>query len=333
MLGLGLFFLPSIAAADLSWKNSTGEFIAEAHISAEKSSLNQPIEVTLLLTYPANYSINLDQLSAALLSHPAIELTAFKIVSRSENKVIKEGENQHEIKWILQPEMEGDYYLSFFDIIFKPILEAQSKPTRIVSNIFKVSVSKDPLPLKLFASGVLPLAPNFPIEMDANLYRQYVANKELEKKEAHRNVEIFQSATFPWILTLIIPLLMLFIYLLWRAPLILSQEITSEKRRKMILNEIVKLQKMEIPPDKLYEKLDLILRDFFQFQYQIKAPKLTAIEFIRELKAHKELEEPVRNKVIEFISNSETIKFAKKQPSIDDCSLAERTLLELVQKE
>ena len=330
---LAAILMPFIIFADLSWKASSGErFVVEAHVSSEKTSVTEPLEVKLLLTYPTAYSVNRDQLTDNLLSHPTIELPAFKLISVQEKKAVADGTYNHEITWLLQPEMEGKFHLSFFEIGFTPSKESKLEQVNLISNLFEINVlTIGKVPAGLQASNVLPLSNTYPIEIDPNIYRQHVANEELERQEADRNVQIFRERAFPWVVCLLIPLLALFAYLVRLSPVRIQPSITAKHMREKVLQEIVQLQDAAMPPNLLYEKLDHILREYFQFQYDIAAPKLTPKEFIQELKGRSELSEEMKNDVIQFIENSEMVKFAKEQPTSEECFKAKMTVLQLIQ--
>lgn len=82
--------------------------------------------------------------------------------------------------------------------------------------------------------------------------------------------------------------------------------------------------------DKYFSELSDIVRQYFENEFNIRAPEMTTEEFLNFLRNSSELDGSVKNILKEFLFSCDMVKFAKYTPNIEEaqkCFISAKDLI------
>lgn len=287
---------------------------AEMRLGHDHINLMQSLEVELILTFPKDYQVDVEQLKSNLLQHSAIQPAPFSLVSVKEEP--KEAFGQ-KFLFVLQPQITGEFPITFRNIAFV----SAGKKEEIVSDLYTVTVEEQSVKeaSSIEIGPILPLSPSLPISLNAE--NQQFTEKRFSQEEKHVQ-QVFAEAAFPWLELIVGGLALVFIALSIKTHESIkpeSKEKRIERARKQAMALIDELKKRphvdKEQMEAFYSDLTEAIRHFIEEKYQIRAPTLTTPEFLQEMAQHPAFGTEERNRFAQFLESADRVKFAGYQPS------------------
>lgn len=325
--------------ADVSWRGEApGGFSAEVTIPENKISIGQPIEIYLNLTYPKTYTFDLNSLTTHLVSRTPFKAPPFTLSSSNVDTKTENETNTSNIHFQLKSQLDGNFYLTFYAITFKP--SNKGEPVQIASGLFPITVEQPPIETTLPTISkqvLLSLSMTPPIEINEKNRINLLENPSRDDKEIQRNEKIADETAIPWIeivATILVGLLML---LAWLAPKYRPKPVAVEKiklkARDKALQRLKTLQQQPPEPEKFYVELSDTVRHFIEEQYQMHAPTYTTQEFLQEATTHPVFSSQMQEELRTFLVNADKVKFAKHEPSESERWEAQESALRVITTE
>lgn len=329
---LALLFLPVALCAELSWHDTRpGGFAAFVFIPENEVVIPSTFSVELTLGFPQGYHIDQEALKAHLLRHSPLSEAPFAMHSaESKTSQLPDGSMVQKIQYILVPQIEGNFKLSFYDIVFFSD-DPSGKQVEIISDIFDIKATLTEWmekPENILIGPLLPLSPHFPINMSAeNRYR--LIGPASNKIAAQHNVDVFAQKEFPWWNLLFVIALLLLVWMLKesrKAPQTIPE--TENQRASRIKNEALqKIESLSVLPSQAqfmpyYVELTNAVRSYIENRYHLHAPKRTTQEFLHDAANYPQFDEEMRERLKRFLVSADRVKFARHQPTLEECSQA-----------
>lgn len=333
-ISLIFFCLPSMGYSALTWKEiAKNGFSAEATLSATTISIQENLEIGLLLTYPLGYHVDVDQLKTNLFKHSPISIPGFRLATFKKRQV---DDHSTAFLFILEPLVEGKHSLTFYNIDF--IHHDPQKITTIISDIFDVTVTspisslETETPPKM--QPLMTFSENYPIEISEDNRKKLLESSSVMKNEAAKNLKILKVKTMPWkMLLLVISGLILFIF---RKQLI---EILKEPKPQKDLaleasqKSLAKMENLnQQKHSEFYADLSNIVREFIEERYHLPTSGYTTQEFINALAEKPLFDPPLQELLSNFLHQADDVKFAKHTPSPKECQQALNIVRNIVTK-
>jgi hypothetical protein len=316
-----VFLLPVLLFAETSWSTNQGQFSANMTISQDSLNLFSTLSVQLILTYPDQYKINADELKSNLLHHSAILPAPFTLVStNSQVQKLSDNKTQQKLDFVLQPQLIGDFPLTFRNIIF---LKDDKKSEEIISDIFQIHVESLPVgsAFDIEVGPLLPLSPHFPITMNS---QNQQLQEESSKQSAVANQQVFRDKSFPWLELLLLALVSLFLWIAFKFRDHKSTAITEQNQKEQVRQRLIKIiEGWKVEPSsknnfESYVTLTDALRKFVELKFQMNEPSLTTEEFLQKMTTQSEVSIQDRQKFAQFLSSADLVKFAQYQPTREE---------------
>lgn len=295
----------------ITWQESApGGFAASGEIAKEQISFDQPLSIDLSVDHPAGYSVDKNQLRRNLLRNATPFPMPFVLTQEStESK-----ETRTTIHYTLDPQMPGDFTLSFFDI---NLSNPEGKKVTLFSPLFPIHVS--PTTPQEFAEEPAPfltLSRNIPVDLSSK-NRQLLENISI--KEPERNLKIQADRTFPWGLlgAACLATLAYIWFRFFRIPSI-SPERQALSAREKAWSALQKI-KIEKPSssEELYA-LSNTVRFYIEERYGIQAPQQTTQEFLAMMPTANLPARFPKEQLLNFLIFSDKVKFAKSEPTPEE---------------
>jgi hypothetical protein len=316
-----VFLLPTLLFAEPSRNTSQGEFSAEVTIPQSSLDLFSKISVQLVLTYPDQYRINIDDLKANLLQYSAILPAPFTLISSdSQIQKLSDNRSQQKLEFVLQPQLIGDFPITFRNITF---FKDDKKAEEIISDIFSIHVESLPVgsAFEIEVGPLLPLSPHFPITMSS---QNQQLQEESSKQSALVNQQIFRDKSFPWLELLLIALVSLFLWVAFKFRDQKSAAIAEQNQKEQLRQRVIKIiEGWKVEPSsksnfESYVTLTDALRKFVELKFQMNAPSLTTEEFLQMMTTQSDFSIQDRQKFAQFLSSADLVKFAHYQPTREE---------------
>lgn len=288
-------------------------------------ALDQFATINLFLTYPEGHHTDINILIENLFRNAALNPFPFLLnAPPKSSKTQQNGIIQEMISFQLQPELPGKHVLTFYNI---PLFEDASKRLvdTFVSDLFTIEVaSSNPSNQDLIPSPPLSLSPRLPVSLsqeNAQEIRQTFYTPDALRKSEN----ILQERSFPW-RKIGLGLLGLFFGLLgWMltrdkkiTPKIEGQKI---KESEIAFKTLIRGQLLEKGKfSQFINQLDNILKKHVQEETGINATQLTTDEILPHVSAE----------IGRFFVQADQVKFAKHQPTFEECQKAETMVDQLL---
>jgi len=180
-----------------------------------------------------------------------------------------------------------------------------------------------------FKASSLDLRENLPIDMDISL-RASVLNA---KQEPLRNQQIIKAKAIPWSAFAALLVVFLVVYYLKRGPK--AQAPKKTQTLQSVLSYHDAMQKLEslkkggkLDPSLVKDfvnQLALSVRYSFEERFQVNAPTKTTQEFLEDLGKDPRFRGQSEMQLKDFLESIDKIKFARYQPSLEECLTAAKT--------
>lgn len=304
--------------------------------SSHSVSIDEKLQITLIATSPEGYQVNRELLRRNLLDDLGFGPPPFSLLS--EEVVLKE-HNTQRIIYTLDPQLPGDYSLSFGKVSFKPDEPGNLPVFAFMSGTFPIetTMSIEKVDLKAPIAPLMELSIRYPINVDARNTESYITNPEIIKEEMEKHRKIFSSggeSTIAFTILLVLKLLIVLIAV-WqvirkkevKAPLALVQ-ISAKEKATYALKQLHKNTEGVPEGYPVYHaKVSEIIRVFLEEVSGIHASKMTT----QELFTHQEpLSDPQKTLLKEFLTNVDKVKFTRSQPSKDDFDKTHETAKHII---
>lgn len=325
-----LFFAMRLSAT-VSWHaEAPGNFSVEITIPKTRLELGELIDIHVKAKYPNTYTLDIEKLKSNLMLHNIFKAEPFIFVSAQSD--VKKVENSvvNDIHFHLKSQLDGQFYISLYDIEFTPKNESD-KPVTIISNLFEIHVEQPNIDVTVPAlprQVLLSLSDSPPIQLDLNNYAKLIDNPESKTNEIQRNVKIAANTIFPWPEILISIIALLFFVLVYMnppykpSPALPFRIILGARDKALKKLEGIKSKRPE--PTEFYVELTDTLRNYIEEYYQMPASSYTTEEFLHEAIGHPEFSPKMREDLKQFLVKADRVKFASHLPSQEECEQAEQ---------
>lgn len=301
---LTFLFLSGLHAAEV-WKGEApGGFFVEIQISGRQFSIQDLIHVDVTLKYPPGYTVNQGSFRNNLLRNFSSLPSPF--VLNEETSIINE--NSATLQYTLEPQIPGEFILSFFDMEFLSKDGPQEKKTILFSPLFPVKIFPGQ---KINFSGEEPapfltLSRKLPVDLD-HKNRNLIG--ELSHKDPKKNMAIEKNRSFPWsIFSAIFAAGLMYALYRLQKPHSLDQKRLLNARSKA-LHRLEKIK--DAKNDMIFSELSHAVRFYIEDQYAIHAPRKTTQEFLNMLPKAPLPENFPKNELQKFLLLADQVKFAK----------------------
>lgn len=187
--GYCLFFVwlsfTCLQAEEIVWKKQASDFEVEVRISQKTLPVDQPLTVTVSLSYPDDYEPDIATLRYNLLKNNTFMAAPFIF---TKDKVVTAGNNQT-ITFTLDPQVPGNYPLTFYQFSFlSPTKESVSIPSEIFTVEFTPSTQTQAF--ALIPAPLMSLDNLMPVDIKPEL-------QQAPKSNPNKIVEFFDNKSFP----------------------------------------------------------------------------------------------------------------------------------------
>jgi hypothetical protein len=323
-------------AAEFWEGTASGGFKVTIETKESSVSLNDVVTINLTLNYPTDYHPNLNMIKANLLVNEGFETPPFKLLNETISPPKSKGETlEQKMTYVLDPQIPGTHFLTFYNITFQPNEAAKNKPVDIISNVMTIQVHKAPSLTSLdeVPAPLMRLNLNPPVTLSEQNRLQYLDNSDRKEQERLRNVAIIQSKMIPWdklsgVMAFIL-LIIVMQYVKKQKPLALF---FKKDPQQIALKALDHLKTQDLPSqdryDEFYSCLTEIVRHFIEDRYRIKATTQTTQEFLNNSLAA--FDSPSQELLSNFLQSSDRVKFSRYAPTFEECQTAEETAQQFI---
>lgn len=312
---LALFLFPLAVFADFSF---------EGHLSSPKIPLTENATLELTLHYPDTYHVNVPVMRARLMQFGIPGLSPFRLIGEKIGtpKKNSDGDLQQTLSFTLEPQIPGNYHLTFLSIPFEPNKEAPGELVELLSPIYTIQI-EEPVPIAYPIESLM--APLLKLDLkpspDLNSANRLALknNPERIQEEERRNVRKQEERQIPWfaLLALLCAVILLFI------PRKKKEAPTpSAEPRQTALERLAEIQQQQSDADTLYTELTSTVRDYLENVYQVKARTQTTEEFLKAMAKHPLFDEETRKDLMDFMQMADEVKFGRYQPTESELEAA-----------
>lgn len=315
------------------------DFHVSIRPTASELSIKDILQVEMDFTFPEGYQIDVDALRKNILRSSNFYENAFALVDMKINPPEKnlEGALSQHISLVLQPLRVGQLPLTFYDIVFKSAHQTD-QIHKIVSPIFPIHIEQAENSTQ-FAGNLSPLmtfSKNFPLQLNEQ------NQKKLENLalEASINEHQMNIKRLPWIEVLALLLILLAFWVFLKNPVVkppLTEEEKALEAKKSALSDLDKLKSKNLPRkgffDEYYVGLTNPVRNYIEKRYDIAAPVSTTSEFLKSVSKDPHFPPETRHLLGQFLIQADKVKFARYQPSLEECDQAQQLATQFIQSD
>lgn len=320
-----LILLPfCLWGVDINWQaDQQAPFKLIIKIYPKELAIGDSLNVKVELSYPLSYWLNTDALVNQLLWSanplaPKWRLLQFESSILNTNESLQ---TQH-INIKLFPLSAGEITLSFLTVSLLS-KEAVQSPLHILTPIFAVNVlqsSSVALDSSSFAP-VIPLEPQFPLELTQANRELFIDNPEQLEKTKKIIQDYLEKHSFPWLILIILLICGGFGWILYltrkRWFKYSATPIVEISPRQQIDRALQILQKWQFDQEKIqiyYVELGSVLLNALQIRLDWKKQEFTTFEVAEALKKQTLLSSYQVNELLSFLAKIDQVKFAGKNP-------------------
>lgn len=317
---------PILLCAELTWQADLEKpFALTIQLHPDTAGISDFIYLKVEVMYPSSYDLDFDALieqlgwSANPLS-PSFTLYRAKVSSQP----AEEGVMAKQLNVIIRPHVQGPIYVSLLNIPFQP-KEKEGKTIEVTTPVFTMQVESPKGEAHLSLAPLMPLEPQFPLGLTEANRRLLWHNLEREEAELKQIQRAIDRHSFPWL-----GLLSLIGLggIAWTAYLI--RDLLPKHKREVISATPPKQQAEASLQDLLKQRttsplttfeaseLSSILLTALTGPFKRNLKEMTTPEFARVLAREASYSHELQSKLLTFLSEMDLIKFAKKQPSLDE---------------
>lgn len=310
-------------------------FMFSIQIQHQEISLGDTLHLEVEYHHPSSYAINREDFIDQLIWSANPFDQQWALLDSDASPLPVEGEIQGErLTFTLSPLTTGKLELPFFNILFSP-KEKGGDSLTVISPIFTFDVPLPPPLLSLGFAPLIPLEPQFPLEISLENREQIIGNaQEIEKIKKWIRHDL-ETRTFPWIsLTFLLAIAGAgwFFYLMRdRLPKRIIQQNTALSPKQKIDQELNTLKSFSFNPQQpslYYTKLSSVLHDAIEAKSGLKVQTCTTIELAKKMRKQSSIPKERVDRALSLLKEMDLVKFANKKPSQSD---AEQCLQQTVQ--
>lgn len=327
-----LFFYPLLG--EKTWQMSEGEFSAFITQSHEVLNSLENLKISLKLRYPEGYQVNPEALTANLLQNNTALPAPFTLISVDK----KTQKNETTLNYILSPEWEGKFHLSFYAINFFETKDKTKKPITIISEVFPVQVDIETknIPTTFEPAPLMTFSTKIPIKVDDQNKKEI---ESLVSKEIENNQSLIENSQR--LGKILSTLLFLGLFILWvkynkgsHKPS-KEEKITTTRLKAIESLKLLEKQNIEgqIAPKALYTGLSTTIRSYLEDRYELEARAKTTEEFFEDSNIQQLQKIVSVVELKDFLTASDKVKFAKLQPSKEDFQSAVHAFKHFIDKD
>ncbi len=305
----------------------SAEVEAKISLSADHIKLTDRLKVYVQLNYPEGYKPDIRKIKNNLLLQSGFGENPFLFDKEQIESPKSIGKDlwQQTLTYTLEPQMLGQYPLTLRDIDF---VDKAGKIEKVISPLFEITVEEEKKgPEEPMVAPLLGITKQFPIDISPENRRALLLNGQIEKEQRNRDIAIVESHSLPWfgIFTTLLVVLFFIVALSYKPR---ETEEDRQKRlmtlRDQALNTLQNLKQLPQQNDfeQFYVQLTNAVRTYIEQRYQIQATTQTTEEFLTAIASHPILDENQRAFLKDFLTHADRVKFARYEPSIEECDLA-----------
>lgn len=309
----------------VSWEINKGDhFSAQAILKNDSFVAFDPISLDLILKYPKNYHIDAELLSKSLLRHSLLSPTPFVLLS-----VDKKEENidpdliESQISYILQPQLPGNYDLTFYEISFFPN-NAADKAEFLYSKLFNIAILAiaNEKVVDLSPQPLMSFSPYIPLEL-SNENKKIMDVRTSAYDAVKRHSTLIKEKEIPWGAILMLILVIFWILADKRSHphkvLDSNQNLKSNKKSLDLIDQLLK--KYNNNPSELssyYCSLTDISRNYINERHHLKTISATTPEFINEIDRYLLMDANMKLRIKSVLLRCDLVKFGGYTPNEED---------------
>jgi hypothetical protein len=309
------------------------EFSADLKILSREISIDQTLQVDLVLGYPLGFQPNYEGILENVSRSSNFYGRSFSLKEMKPGNINKtdSGLSQN-ITLILRPLKTGLLYLTLYDVNFFKTGDPKTK-YNVLTEIIPLQVSGISN-IEGFTAKLAPLMTfqkSYPLSVD-------LENIEDQKRQTLiQNNELVEIKQIPWIEILTLSLILLIFWIFIKnppAPVVLTKEQKIQRAREKALEAIQKLQPSQTPDKSFFEpfyiELTQPLREFIQEKYNLPAITLTTPEFLKQARNSSSFSEEERKNLNQILILADKVKFGLLQPTSKDCDQAKELVVQFI---
>lgn len=318
-----LLCLPFKIFALTHWsEHQENGFNAKVHLSSDQLRLQDQLTIEVVTEHPATHHVDADLVKEALKSEEGL----CSIISEEiAPEPIGNGQMRTTLRYRLEPHLAGDFVFAFLPLRF--LSEKALQKVEFFPEVFCVHIHPPEEQRPEIAQAMLLPLKNRPLMEVAS------ENKlnPLEQKESHAAQQHLKQREFPW-RWLFLAVIMVTVFVAWRRygtkitqALARHQQVQQPiNAREKALHALQQLVSEQLPYRQLYDlfyvRLTSIVRRYIEDDYHIKAPELTTQEFLQCMTLHERFDAEAKQILQDFLFAADLVKFARSQPSLEDCA-------------
>lgn len=333
-----LIMMPFIVFSNpiLLWENETNQGIRAKFIQEnDEISLNDNLVLTIDITAPASYEVEPISLQTASED----DTHGFRVISEDSHQTTENAFTHHHIQLQLEPLESGEIFISAPPIKVTS-LDKNEDTIILYPDIFSVTVENGSQPSEAITPlGLLPIKDEPIYELSRSSREKLHEETGLNLSEHSYQALIKKRSLFKQILIICTLFVIGFIaikYILKRCKKQSSYINKSIDPKVKALQALQKLTDANLPEkgrfETFYTEITLIVRQFIEDQYLIKAPEQTTQEFLREVAANPLFSTINQNYLDNFLNFADLVKFARLSPKKEDCEQARKSAFTFIEE-
>lgn len=308
-----LSLIPTLLYGDTWVKSLPNGFSIKVLIPETSINLDETLTIELEAAFPKDYVLDTAGLIKHLINDPGFGPLPFYMIDTTQT----ETDQSLHITYTLEPNLIGNFLLSFMNIMFVNKID-KDKKVEIVSDVFKIDIKEGPKAIisANMTAPVFLLPFEYPLELSTVNKEHF---KEQKKEWIVKNEQLFQSRLFPWkSLLFILGLIGVSFLALTRKKTEPSKELLAQAKALKALN---KLRSAKHTEDS-YINLVQIVRVYIEERYGLNAPTLTTEEFLPLALESPFFDDNTQNLLKNFLQQADKVKFAQHTLSPEEWNQA-----------
>jgi len=282
-------------------EENSSEFDIDISLSAKQISLHDHLQLTVTLSHPDHYAVDIARLRSNLLKQNGREEPPFTLIDEEAEITPK----LTTITYTLEPQRTGKFWLTLWEVIFLP--KGDQSVAQLISDLIPVEVTMPPLTKESpMIAPVMQLKKELPIEIDSK-------NREVTENVSglsDMNERAIESKSIPW--DKMLGIAVFIVAILWaRRQTRVKRPVPRKNIHQIRQGALQELQQISLPEEReieqFYVRLTNAVREYFEKGYQIHAPMQTTEEFLQDLVQLKAWDrDQQKQSVIVFVSSVDT---------------------------
>jgi len=311
--------------AKMNSPKNNEQFSVELSVSPKTAFLDETVQVTVQLLYPASHTVNLESIRSNLFKPHGFSMTPFNLINEIVEKLPERG---IKVTFTLDPLLQGTHTLTLYDVVFTPKEPQLHRPVVIVSNITSVKILLPPkLTLDLKPFPLLPLEEKLPITITKQNRKKLLENKTIFENEAKKNRRILEKKILPWEkISGIFLFAIVFLLARMQPKQFLGRKKNGKPRssaKQQALAVLACLEKSQFVEkstrDPFCFDLSCSIKKYIEERYQLASSAKTTPELLEEISKSTQIDEKIKPFFEDFLFFMDRVKFASHEPSAQEC--------------